>query len=188
MTDHILITGCSGGGKTTVINALAKRGHVVVPEPGLRVVQNERASGGSALPWIDMAAFLWCALEMAKADLARMADQSHLVFYDRGLLDAAVGLKTLCDVPFSKTLGPVFPYATRVVLAPPWRNIFEQTDDRPHSFEEATREYNRIRIAVQDLKCDTVTLPFLDIAARVAFVERTFGLKRPREVNPTNRS
>lgn len=150
-------------------------------------MQDERASGGSALPWIDMSAFLWRALEMGKADLARMADQSPAVFYDRGLLDAAVGLKTLCDVPFNKTLGPVFLYATRVILAPPWRNIFEQTDDRQHSFKEATREYVRIRGAVRDLKCDIVTLPFLDIAARVAFVERTFGLKRPLAVNPTNR-
>lgn len=150
-------------------------------------MQDERASGGSALPWIDMSAFLWRALEMGKADLARMADQSPAVFYDRGLLDAAVGLKALCDVPFNKTLGPVFLYATRVVLAPPWRNIFEQTDDRQHSFKEAMREYVRIRGAVRDLKCDIVTLPFLDIAARVAFVERTFGLKRPLAVNPTNR-
>jgi len=174
VTQHILITGCSSGGKTTLINALSTRGHLVVPEPGLRIVQDERASGGTALPWVDMSAFLWRALEMAKSDFAEMATCNRPVFYDRGLLDAAVGLKILYSVPLSETIGSDFPYAPRIILTPPWREIFAQNEDRQHSFESATCEYNNIHGAINELSCEVVILPLVDVAERVAFVERRF--------------
>lgn len=181
MTHHILITGCSGGGKSTLAAALAERGYHVVPEPGLRVVQEERETGGTSLPWVDISAFLWRALDMAKADLARMAHGPHPVFYDRGLLDAAVGLKNLCDVPFAETLGVRFPYSKRIILAPPWRDIYRATEDRQHSFEEATREYDRIRRAAGDLGCDILELPRVDLQTRVGIVESAFGPGRNKD-------
>ncbi|MEO1705188.1 MAG: AAA family ATPase, partial [Pseudomonadota bacterium] len=46
MAEHILITGCSGGGKSTLLAALAQQGHAVVREPGERIVRSEMASGG----------------------------------------------------------------------------------------------------------------------------------------------
>lgn len=50
----VIISGCSGGGKSTLIDELAKRGHAVVEEPGRRIIADERARGGTALPWIDL--------------------------------------------------------------------------------------------------------------------------------------
>lgn len=184
MTYHILITGCSGGGKTTLINALSKRGHLVVPEPGLRIVQDERARDGTALPWVNMSDFLWRAVEMAKADLAQMADQTHPVFFDRGLLDAAVGLRHESDVPLSETLGMSFPYSKTVVLAPPWRDCFAQSEDRQHRFEDAVEEYDRIRFALDALQCDVVELPHVDVETRVTIVERAFALRTEDTAQP----
>ena len=178
---HILITGCSGGGKSTLADALARRGHRVVPEPGLRIVQDERAQDGKALPWIDMHAFLRRAVDVAKADLTRMAHGPRTVFYDRGLLDAAVGLKDLYGVPFSESLGARFPYSKRVILVPPWRDIYAVTEDRQHSFEEATREFDRIRRAAKDLGLDILELPRVDLQTRVGIVESTFGLGRNKD-------
>jgi predicted ATPase len=176
MTHQTLITGCSGGGKSTLINALAQRGHSVVREPGLRILQEERASRGTALPWIDLPAFLWRTTEMSRADLAHMAGSAHPVFYDRGLLDAAVALRHLCNVPFSDTLGPVFPYDHRIILVPPWPEIYVQTDDRRHSFQDAEAEFFRIRRAALELGCQIIDLPRADVAARLEHVERAFGL------------
>ena len=34
-----VISGCSGGGKSTLLMELARRGHAVVDEPGRRIVQ-----------------------------------------------------------------------------------------------------------------------------------------------------
>ena len=69
MTRLVLITGCSGGGKSTLLEALAERGHRVVEEPGRRIVAEELAGSGNALPWVDLAAFARRALAMARDDL-----------------------------------------------------------------------------------------------------------------------
>lgn len=42
--------------KSTLL--LERRGHPVVPEPGRRIVEEERQRGGTALPWTDAAALL----------------------------------------------------------------------------------------------------------------------------------
>lgn len=176
MHSHILITGCSGGGKSTLLEALAKRGHSVVPEPGLRIVNEERERCGSALPWVDMRAFLQRAVEVAKADLTRMAQSSLPVFHDRGLLDAAVGLEHLDEVPLRETLGSPFPYDPRVLVAPPWQACFKQTPERRHDYAAAIAEYERIRVAMKRLDLVEVTLPLVDVEARADFVEFTLGV------------
>ncbi|MEL6510632.1 MAG: AAA family ATPase [Pseudomonadota bacterium] len=176
---HILITGCSGGGKSTLIDALSQAGHSVVPEPGLRIVRSEKARGGTALPWRDMPAFLWRAVAMARADLVAVAEDTPPVFFDRGLLDAAVGLQHLCGVPFSETLGTGFPYAKRIVLAPPWREIYLRTENRQHSFKDATHEYDRIRDATVNLGCDILELPQVDVKTRLSIIHSAFGLSPP---------
>lgn len=181
MTGHILITGCSGSGKSTLIDALAARGRAVVPEPGLRIVQAQRAKGGTALPWQDPRAFLHLAAAQARRDLAAMQDKPGPVFYDRGLLDAAVGLYHVCGVPVQDTLGAKWPYARRVFVAPPWRAHFQTTPDRRHGFAEAVAEYQRITDALADLDCVTFELPVDTVTARVAFVER---LSAPYTTSP----
>ena len=70
----VLITGCSGGGKSTLLAELHARGWPVVEEPGRRIVKHELETGGRALPWVDPVAFLHRAIEMALAD--RQAAQS----------------------------------------------------------------------------------------------------------------
>ncbi|MEL6610039.1 MAG: AAA family ATPase [Pseudomonadota bacterium] len=172
MPRRILITGCSGAGKSTLCAALSERGHSVVPEPGLRIVHAEKTTGGAALPWLDMEAFLWRALKMSRDDIESARAVAGVVFHDRGLLDAAVGLRDHIGVPFRETLNDGFPYAQPVILAPPWHACFAQTEDRQHSFEDATREYRSILAALRELRCEVIELPFVDVATRVAWVER----------------
>ena len=86
--DHekfVVISGCSGGGKSTLLAELARRGHAVVEEPGRRIVIEELKTGGSALPWLDMKAFVQRAVAVSLADLAAAGANSGWVFFDRGL-------------------------------------------------------------------------------------------------------
>jgi predicted ATPase len=53
-----LITGCSGGGKSSLIDALSVYGYTVVPEAGRLIVQEQLAIGGKILPWLDMTSFV----------------------------------------------------------------------------------------------------------------------------------
>ena len=89
MNRFVVISGCSGGGKSTLLSELARRGHAVVEEPGRRDVAEEMRTGGSALPWVDAAAFARRAIEIALADRASAPDAGSWVFFDRGLIDAA---------------------------------------------------------------------------------------------------
>jgi predicted ATPase len=74
--DHfVVMSGCSGGGKSTLLEELRHRGHAVVEEPGRRVVAEEIARGSDALPWTNLAAFARRAIEVALTD--RVAAATH---------------------------------------------------------------------------------------------------------------
>ena len=70
MDRFVVISGCSSGGKSTLLAALKTRGYAVVEEPGRRIVREELAAGGSALPWVDHIAFARRAFATALADRA----------------------------------------------------------------------------------------------------------------------
>ena len=65
MERFVVISGCSGGGKSTLLMELAGRGHPVVDEPGRRIVKEELEGKGSALPWVNGVAFARRAVELA---------------------------------------------------------------------------------------------------------------------------
>src|ERR1700761_1182253 len=94
-SNRIVITGCSGGGKSTLLAELARRGFAVVEEPGRRIVKSELEKGGTALPWIDPIAFLHRAIEVALEDWDASGHLPGPVFFDRGLVDAASALEHL---------------------------------------------------------------------------------------------
>jgi predicted ATPase len=60
----------------------------VVEEPGRRIVVEEMAKGGTALPWLDPVAFIHRAVEMSLRNMEAVAHHDCPVFFDRGLVDA----------------------------------------------------------------------------------------------------
>ncbi|MCW2310224.1 AAA family ATPase [Rhodobium gokarnense] len=166
----VVISGCSGGGKSTLVAELGRRGYGIVEEPGRRVVEEERAAGGTALPWVDMEAFLRRAIDMALADRAGSTSQSGWVFFDRGLVDAASALEALTGEPILAALGAEHRYHPCVFLAPPWPEIYGTDADRRHGFDEAEAEYRRLTHAFPRLGYETVILPKAPTPARADFV------------------
>ncbi|WP_299775434.1 AAA family ATPase [uncultured Tateyamaria sp.] len=47
----ILLTGCSGGGKSTLLSALADQGFSTVVEPGRHIVSEELAGHDPSASW-----------------------------------------------------------------------------------------------------------------------------------------
>lgn len=82
----VAISGCSSGGKSTLLAELSARGRTIVEERGRRIIAEELASGGSALPWADPAAFLRRHTEMAMADHIAAEDHEGWIFFDRGMV------------------------------------------------------------------------------------------------------
>ncbi len=91
----VVISGRSGGGKSTLLTELGHRGYATVEEPGRRIVAEELLSDGSALPWVDEAAFARRAIALGVTDLAAASQIDGWVFFDRGVIDAAAALQYL---------------------------------------------------------------------------------------------
>jgi len=169
-TRFFVISGCSGGGKSTLIADLARRGFATVEEPGRRVVREEMASGGSALPWADAIAFARRIAALAQADHEAARDLSGPVFFDRSLIDAAVALDHLTGEPVLADLARRHPYAGIVFLAPPWPELFASDAERRHDLTTAVAEYDRLAAAYPALGYEVILLPRVNLAERAAFV------------------
>jgi predicted ATPase len=169
----VVISGCSGGGKSTLLAELARRGHGIVEEPGRRIVQEELASNGSALPWIDAAAFARRAIDLALADREAAQARSGWVFFDRGLIDAASALEHVTGEPILDRLGNLHRYHRRVFLAPPWPEIYATDPERRHGLDAAIAEFDRLARVYPALGYDVITLPRVGVSERADFVLHT---------------
>lgn len=176
MTDRfVLLSGCSGGGKSTLLAELAARGHAVVEEPGRRIVAQALAGGGGALPWEDAAGFARQAIALALADREAAAGREGWVFFDRGLVDAASALEALTGSPVLQALGQAHRYHRRVFLVPPWPEIYVTDPERRHGFEAGLAEYERLERDYPALGYAVVVLPKTSVAARADFLLATLS-------------
>lgn len=170
INNFVVISGCSGGGKSTLLKALGACGHHVVEEPGRRIVKEERARGGDALPWASPEAFARRAVRLSLLDRADARDRSGLVFFDRGLIDAASALEEMTGKPFLARLGRRHRYHETMFMAPPWPEIYVRDQERRHDLADAALEYRRLCRAYPSLGYKVHVLPKATIDDRVAFV------------------
>jgi predicted ATPase len=169
----VVISGCSGGGKSTLLAELGRRGHTVIEEPGRRIVVEEMNDGGSALPWVDLPAFAHRAITTALADRSSAPASSGWIFFDRSLIDAAIALQHLTREPVLEEFGQTHRYHRRVFLAPPWPELYMIDRGRRHSPAVAVAEYYRLLRAYPSLGYEVSILPRVGVVERADFVLRT---------------
>ena len=170
MAKLVILSGCSGGGKSTLLSELSKRGFATVEEPGRRVVGQQLKVEGTALPWLDLEAFLKRAIAIAKQDYAGASEGSGISIFDRSLIDAASGLRQLGDDHWYERLRTECRYAKVVFLTPPWPEIYVTDNERRHGFQDAVEEYERLRRDYDDLGYNVFILPRTDVDHRVEFI------------------
>jgi predicted ATPase len=170
MNQFVVISGCSGGGKSTLLGELARRGYAAIEEPGRRIVREELAQDGAALPWVDAVAFLRRAIAMALADRDSARAHQGWVFFDRGLIDAAAGFQNLTGEAVLEPLGLAHRYHRRIFLTPPWPEIYLTDPERRHGFDFAVAEYSRLLEVYPSLGYDVLIVPKTSVAERADFV------------------
>jgi predicted ATPase len=168
----IMISGCSGGGKSLLLGELASRGHRVFYEPGRQIVKEQLHIAGPALPWTDPDLFIDLVISRAMHQMVIAARSEGLSFFDRGIVDAYNH--------FRNRGGPVpdyvsncvhkYRYNQRVFFAPPWPEIYRTDTERKHSLEDAVREYERLLATYRSLGYEIVLLPKVDVASRADFI------------------
>lgn len=172
MQNFVIISGCSGGGKSSLLAELQRRGHPVVEEAGRRVVRSELQSSGDALPWIDMARFAQLAITMAQQDWRRAQEQEGWVVFDRSVVDVAAALETATgEAGIAERLERAHSYHSRVFMAPPWPEVFNRDDERRHDFDAATAEYDQLCDVYSGLGYELIFLPKVAIAERASWLE-----------------
>ncbi|WP_346894499.1 AAA family ATPase [uncultured Roseibium sp.] len=167
---HVILSGYSGGGKSTLTAELKRRGFETVEEPGRRIVSQEMRGDGGALPWVDLEAFARRAIDMASKDRESAKDVDGWVFFDRSLIDAAVALEHATGIAAANTLGKTDRYHRQVFLTPPWPEIFVTDSERRNGLDEAVEEYERLYVAYKDLGYEVIVLPRTDVHARADFL------------------
>jgi predicted ATPase len=172
---HVILSGCSGGGKSILLAELRRRGFETVEEPGRRIVAEEQRSMGAALPWVDLEAFAQRAIALSLADRLRVAESCGWVFFDRGLIDAAAALDHAAGVPLAETLRGHARFYPKVFLTPPWPEIYRTDGERQQDLAEGVREYDRLCDAYVRLGYDAVILPKTDVGSRADFVLRNIA-------------
>ncbi len=166
----VIISGCSGGGKSSLLRVLRLRGYAVVEEPGRRIVASELESGGLALPWVDGVAFARRALELSLADRASAERLPGLVFFDRSLIDAAAALRHFTAKPAIDGRCRTVLYNRQVFVTPPWPEIYVMDQERRHEITEAMAEYDRLIEVYPSLGYEICVLPKIDVGARADFI------------------
>lgn len=177
MNRFVVLSGCSGGGKSTLLAELAKRGYGSVEEPGRRIVAQEQASDGAALPWVDVEAFLKLAIDVSRQDLAKAGANDGWTFFDRGLVDAASALAQVTGTPLSNYLSTELAYYPLVFLTPPWPEIYVTDSQRQHQLPEAIQEYERLLIDYPLLGYRVIIIPKTSVQDRTDFVLQQLSLE-----------
>jgi predicted ATPase len=168
----VVLSGCSGGGKSSLLAELGRRGHPVFEEAGRQIIKEQHYIGGNAVPSGDVMQFVELMISREIYNLISAARRNRLAFFDRGIVDQISGLERR-NLPIPGHLATAaerFRYCETVFMVPPWLEMFSNDSERRHSFADALADYETLLRTYERLGYRTVIVPKLPVAARADFV------------------
>jgi predicted ATPase len=174
----VVLSGCSGAGKSSLLRELSDRGYRVFAEPGRQIIKEQNYIGGDAIPSKDVYKFAELTLSRSMYNMISAAATRSHVFFDRSLIDNLSGFEHLqAAVPphFIKAVES-FRYADRVFITPPWPEKFRNDSERIHTYEDAVAQYETLLTTYQRLGHELIFLPKVAVAERVDFILRELDL------------
>jgi len=173
-----VITGGPGFGKSVLIDKLHKLGYPTGGEIARQIIEDQVAIGGDLLPWKDVVGFEKNVMTQRIAFL-KSIETDQIAFSDRGLPDQAAFSyfkgKKVSDLLHSAIISNR--YAQKVIITPPWKQIYRMDQIRSETYEEAERIHHFIVKAYLDLNYELIDLPFTNPDQRVEFIIKNIGNK-----------
>jgi predicted ATPase len=166
-----VLTGGPGAGKTTLVEALKARGYATTEEAGRGVIRAEMGNNGNGLPWVDRARFAELMFEWELRSYRDAERRDGPVVFDRGLPDT-IGYLRLegQEVPaWMEEQAWRLRYNKRVFIAPPWREIFGNDEERRQSWSVAVRTYEIMVETYSDYGYELIEVPRAPVEERVEF-------------------
>jgi predicted ATPase len=173
----VVLSGCSGGGKSSLLSALAARGYRVFAEPGREVIREQNFIGGDATPEKDVLKFLDLTISRTMRHMISAASTKATVFFDRSIVDQVGGFERMgMEIPTHlQRAVELFRYHRRVFITPPWPEIFRNDAERRHSFEDAVANYETQLKTYERFGYEPVMIPRLSVEERADFVLKTLS-------------
>ncbi|MBL4703999.1 MAG: AAA family ATPase [Flavobacteriales bacterium] len=170
-TRNYIITGGPSTGKTSVIDALNKRGYNCYGEVARSVIIEESRKGSDALPYINNLAFTEKVVNVMCGHL-RKGIESEINFFDRGLPDSA-GYLIFDGIDIPAYLIEEIRnsnYEKTVFIAPFWEEIYINDSQRFETAEKAKGITNALRESYTRFGFNLVEIPTGNIEERADFV------------------
>lgn len=173
---YVVLTGCSGGGKSDLLGEIASRGFRVFAEPGRQVIKEQNYIGGDAAPGPDIMKFVELTISRTMHHMIEASSACAPVFFDRSIVDQVSGLEHLkIDVPAHlMRAAEMFRYNEHVFIVPPWKEIYRNDCERTHSFEDACAQYATLLATYERLRYKFVLVPKVPVSERADFILRDF--------------
>tara|TARA_R100000656_G_scaffold3733_1_gene5274 strand:+ start:7112 stop:7651 length:540 start_codon:yes stop_codon:yes gene_type:complete len=175
MNRRFVVTGGPGGGKSTLLDALAERSYRIAPEAARRLIKERLAAGLSPRP--DPVSFARAILNSDMAQYRAAMDHDGITFFDRGVLDALYMLDLESALSWGEIarLVQAFPYNATVFLLPPWEAIYGMDSERDQTFEESVTVFEGMKRWYARRGYQTVEVPRASVEARVSFILEAIG-------------
>lgn len=167
-----MLIGGPGTGKTSVLNALKRRGFFCMSEISRELIIEAQKKGMKQL-------FSKDPLQFSKRILERREEQyiiasehsSNLVFFDRGIPDIPAYLEYAHQKypSYFKEKSKSYTY-DGAFLFKPWKKIFISDNERYESFEEAVAIDQYLQKTYTDLNYTPIEVPFDTIEKRADFI------------------
>ncbi len=175
-----IFTGGPGGGKTTVLKQLQEMGCPVVEESGRKIIQNQVATGGNALPWGNVSRYARLMYLHAVLDYEEYAHLKEPCFFDRGIGDV-LGYCRLIGLPvpgeYVKT-AEKYRYNKCVFLFPFWEEIYTGDGERKQNIQEARETCRVLQETYETLGYEIVPVPYGTPAERAEWIAARTGTGR----------
>ncbi|MBP9191014.1 MAG: AAA family ATPase [Ignavibacteria bacterium] len=169
--NFFIISGCSGSGKSSILQEISNRGYKVIPETGRQVVKEQILIKGDALPWKDWMKFVELTVSRTMYQYNILNDEKELVFFDRSIIDQISWEHLNLKVPKHLiNAANEYRFNENVFITEPWKEIYKNDSERKHSYEDAVISYQSTIKTYSKFGYKTIFIPPKNIAERADFI------------------
>ena len=171
-TKKIVITGGPGTGKSSIINALIKRGFTCFEEISRQVTLDAKKDGIDQLFLTNPLLFSELLLKGREQQyLDAKNHESSTVFLDRGVPDVLAYMDFIGDSYPQNFIDTCKNSAYHTVfILKPWKDIYTSDNERYESFEQALEIHKNLVNTYQSYNYALIDVPFDTVEKRVDYI------------------